>query len=200
MKFSPSTDPKILKSGRKKQRLFDLQGIRIQDQFQFNILSRIIRYPRPGEGRHVRVAIGADHAGYVLKESLIELLKTDGLAVVDLGTDSEDPVDYPDYAAAVGNAVRSGEVERGIIVCGSGAGASIAANKLAGVRAALAHDTYTAHQAVEHDDANVLCLGSRVIGPNLATELVRAFLAAEFSGEQRHLRRLGKIMDLEANG
>ena len=148
----------------------------------------------------MRVAISADHAGFLLKEFVIQLLKQDGVAVVDLGTDSEAPVDYPDFAAAVGNAVRNGEVERGIVVCGSGAGASIAANKMAGVRAALAHDTYTAHQAVEHDDANVLCLGSRVIGENVASELVRAFLGAQFSGEERHLRRLGKIMDLEANG
>ena len=148
----------------------------------------------------MRVAIGADHAGYELKEFIISLLKQDRFAVVDLGTDSEDPVDYPDFAAAVGNAVRNGDAERGIVVCGSGAGASIAANKLKGVRAALAHDTYTAHQAVEHDDANVLCIGSRVVGQNVATELIRAFLAAEFTGEERYLRRLGKIMDLEANG
>ena len=148
----------------------------------------------------MRVAISADHAGFLLKEFVIQLLKQDGVAVVDLGTDSEAPVDYPDFAAAVGNAVRNGDVERGIVVCGSGAGASIAANKMSGVRAALAHDTYTAHQAVEHDDANVLCLGSRVIGENVAGELVRAFLGAQFSGEERHLRRLGKIMDLEANG
>jgi len=148
----------------------------------------------------VRIAIGADHAGYQLKEFIIHLLKADSVAVLDLGTDSEESVDYPDFAAAVGNAVRNGEAERGIIVCGSGAGASIVANKLAGVRAALAHDTYTAHQAVEHDDANVLCLGSRVIGENVATELVRAFLGAEFTGEERHMRRLGKILDLEANG
>ena len=159
------------------------------------------RYPRQrSQGRNVRVAIGADHAGFALKEFVIGLLKQDGVAILDLGTDSVDPVDYPDFAAAVGNAVRNGDAERGIIVCGSGAGASIAANKMAGVRAALAHDTYTAHQAVEHDDANVLCLGSRVIGQNVATELVSAFLAAEFTGEDRHLRRLGKILDLEANG
>ena len=148
----------------------------------------------------MRVAIGADHAGYRLKEFVIQVLKNDGFAIVDLGTDSEEPVDYPDYAAAVGNAVRNGDAERGIVVCGSGAGASIAANKMKGVRAALAHDTYTAHQAVEHDDANLLCLGSRVIGENVATELVRAFLGAKFSGEDRHLRRLGKVMDIEANG
>jgi len=150
--------------------------------------------------RVVRVVIGADHAGFLLKEFLIEVLKRSGFAVVDAGTHSEDPVDYPDYAAAVGNSVRNGDAERGIIVCGSGAGAAIAANKMRGIRAALAHDTYTAHQSVEHDDANVLCLGSRVIGQNVATELVHAFLAAEFTGEERHQRRLGKVLDLEANG
>lgn len=152
------------------------------------------------KGRDVRVAIGADHAGYELKEFIIELLKRDSVAVIDLGTNSTDSVDYPDFAAAVGNAVRNGDAERGIVVCGSGAGASIAANKMDGIRAALAHDTYTAHQAVEHDDSNVLCLGSRVIGQNVATELVRAFLGAQFTGEERHVRRLGKILDLEANG
>lgn len=148
----------------------------------------------------MRVAVGADHAGYRLKEYLIALLKERGHAVVDVGTDSEDPVDYPDFAAAVGESVRNGDAERGIIVCGSGAGASIAANKLHGVRAALAHDTYTAHQAVEHDDANVLCVGSRVIGQNVAVELVEAFLGAAFTGEERHVRRLGKINALEARG
>ncbi len=148
----------------------------------------------------MRVAIGADHAGYRLKEFLISHLKEGGFAVVDVGTDSEAPVDYPDFAAAVGEAVRGGDAERGIIVCGSGAGASIAANKLHGVRAALAHDTYTAHQAVEHDDANVLCVGSRVIGENVAVELVDAFLGASFTGEERHLRRLGKVKALEARG
>lgn len=131
---------------------------------------------------------------------MIDLLKGDGYALVDVGTHSEASVDYPDFAAAVGEAVRGGEAERGVIVCGSGAGASIAANKLHGIRAAVAHDTYTAHQAVEHDDANVLCLGSRVIGENVATELVRAFLQARFTGEERHERRLAKVLELEAKG
>ncbi len=117
---------------------------------------------------------------------------------VDLGTHSTDSVDYPDFAAAVGEAVRTGEVKRGIIVCGSGAGAAIAANKLTGIRAVLAHDHYTAHQAVEHDDANILCLGGRVIGRDTATELVRAFLKAGFSGDARHVRRLSKIEEMEA--
>ncbi len=117
--------------------------------------------------------------------------------MIDLGTDSTEPVDYPDFAAAVGTAVAKGRAERGLIVCGSGAGAAIAANKIKGVRATVAHDTYTAHQAVEHDDLNVLALGSRVVGTALAEELVDAFLAAEFSGEERHVRRLNKVIDLE---
>ncbi len=146
----------------------------------------------------MRVAIGADHAGYGLKELLVELLTGQGHAVVDLGTHSEAPVDYPDYAAAVGRAVRDGRADRGVIVCGSGAGAAIAANKIKGVRAVLAHDTYTAHQAVEHDDANVLTLGSRVIGSELACELATAFLLARFTGEERHVRRLDKVKAIEA--
>ncbi len=146
----------------------------------------------------MRVAIAADHAGFVLKDELARLLHSDGHEVVDLGTSSTDPVDYPDYARAVGQAVTEGRTERGIIVCGSGAGAAIAANKVRGIRAALAHDTYTAHQAVEHDDANVLALGSRVVGSELARELVRTFLTARFTGEERHVRRLGKILEIEA--
>jgi RpiB/LacA/LacB family sugar-phosphate isomerase len=145
----------------------------------------------------VRVAIGADHAGFELKEQLKERLAGRGVAVIDLGTTSTDPVDYPDYAAAVGRAVTSGRAERGIVVCGSGAGAAIAANKLNGVRAAMATDTYTAHQAVEHDDVNVLSLGSRVVGIELGWELVRAFLDARFTNEARHVRRLNKVAELE---
>lgn len=117
--------------------------------------------------------------------------------MIDLGTHSEEPVDYPDFAAAVARAVVEGRADRGIVVCGSGAGACVAANKIRGVRAATAHDTYTAHQAVEHDDVNVLCLGSRVVGPALALELVDAFLAARFTGEERHRRRLAKVSALE---
>lgn len=145
----------------------------------------------------MRIAIAADHAGYELKVRLARSIADAGNAVTDLGTHSEDPVDYPDYAAAVGRAVVSGKAERGIIVCGSGAGASIAANKVLGVRCALAHDTYTAHQAVEHDDANVLALGSRVVGSLLAEEIAATFLAAEFSGVERHVKRVAKIADLE---
>lgn len=143
------------------------------------------------------IAIGADHAGFPLKKHLADRLEEQGFDVLDLGTDSTEPVDYPDFAAAVGRAVASGRAERGLIVCGSGAGASIAANKIDGVRSTVAHDTYTAHQAVEHDDLNVLAIGSRVVGPAVAEELVDTFLAAEFSGEERHVRRLNKVMALE---
>lgn len=145
----------------------------------------------------MRVAISADHAGYHLKQDLLGRLTDAGHAVTDLGTHSEDPVDYPDYAAAVGRAVLEGRSDRGLVVCGSGAGAAIAANKLAGIRAALCHDAYSARQSVEHDDANVLCLGSRVVGPELAWVLAVEFLDAKFSGEERHVRRVGKIADLE---
>ena len=146
----------------------------------------------------MRVAIGADHAGFQLKEDLAKLLADQGYAILDIGTHSESPVDYPDYAAAVGRAVREGRADRGVLVCGSGAGAAIAANKIKGVRAALAHDTYTAHQAVEHDDANVLAVGSRVIGPALAEEVATAFLLARFTGEERHVRRLNKVKAIGA--
>jgi RpiB/LacA/LacB family sugar-phosphate isomerase len=146
----------------------------------------------------MKVAIGADHAGVALKTALLARLRQTGHEVVDLGTHSaEQSVDYPDYAAAVGEAVRGGRAERGILLCGSGVGASVAANKLAGVRAGLCHDTYSAHQSVEHDNANVLVLGARVVGVELAAELVRAFLGARYSGEARHARRLEKIAHLE---
>ena len=145
----------------------------------------------------MRVVIAADHAGLQLKDRLAHAVADAGHAVTDLGTHSDDPVDYPDYAAAVAKAVVSGKAERGIIVCGSGAGASIAANKVRGIRCALAHDTYSAHQSVEHDDANILALGSRVVGELLAEEIVLSFLSAQFSGAERHIRRLQKIEDLE---
>lgn len=146
----------------------------------------------------MRVAIGADHAGYPLKEHLVSVLRGRGdHEVVDLGTHSTDSVDYPDVTVAVAQAVQSGEADRGIVVCGSGVGAAIAANKVVGIRAALAHDHYSAHQAVEHDDANVLCLGGRVVGSNVAIELTDAFLGAGFTGEERHRRRLAKIARLE---
>src|SRR5690606_22367691 len=145
----------------------------------------------------MRIALAADHAGYELKEHLSRWLTEQGHAVYDLGTHSPDPVDYPDYAAAAARAVLDGRADRGIIVCGSGAGACIAANKLNGIRAAVAHDSYTARQMVEHDDVNVLCLGSRVIGTALAEDVVKTFLEARFTREDRHVRRLEKIRTLE---
>jgi ribose 5-phosphate isomerase B len=145
----------------------------------------------------MRIALGSDHAGFSLKEHLASWLAEAGHAVYDLGTHSTDPVDYPDYAAAVSQAVLDGRADRGIVVCGSGAGAAVAANKLNGIRAAVAHDTYTAHQMVEHDDVNVLSLGSRVIGESLAEDLVTRFLEARFSREERHVRRLEKIRSME---
>jgi ribose 5-phosphate isomerase B len=138
----------------------------------------------------MKIAVAADHAGYVLKDELAARLVGKGHDVIDLGTNSAAPVDYPDSAEAVARALARHDAERGIIVCGSGAGVSIAANKFPGIRAAVCHDTYTAHQAVEHDDMNVLCIGARVIGPALAREIVDAFLAASFTGEERHRRRL----------
>ena len=145
----------------------------------------------------MRIALGADHAGYPLKEHLSPWLAESGHAVYDLGTHSPEPVDYPDLAAAVAGAVLDGRADRGIIICGSGAGAAVAANKLRGIRASIAHDTYTAHQMVEHDDVNVLSLGSRVIGESLAEELISTFLEARFSREDRHVRRLEKIRSME---
>jgi ribose 5-phosphate isomerase B len=148
----------------------------------------------------MRVAIGADHAGYPLNERIIEELKAAGHEIRDFGThDGTIPDDYPDYALAVGVCLQRDEAERGIIVCGSGVGASVAANKLRGIRACLCHDTYSAHQGVEHDNINVLCLGARVIGVELALELVRAFLSARFTAEERHLRRLRKIEVMESH-
>ena len=145
----------------------------------------------------MRIVLGADHRGYELKDQIAAALKRDGHEVLDVCTNSADSVDYPDYARAVGEAIVDGRAERGIIVCGSGVGAGIAANKMRGVRAALCHDTYSARQGVEHDDMNVLCLGARIIGEALAFEIAAAFTAAKFSGEDRHKRRLKKIDDLE---
>ena len=145
----------------------------------------------------MKIALAADHAGFEMKRDLAGKLAKDGHEVLDLGTHSAAAVDYPDFAEAVADMLRQGQAERGIIVCGSGAGVSIAASKFPGIRAAVAHDVYTAHQAVEHDDMNVLCLGSRVIGAALAREIVDAFMGARFSGDERHLRRLAKIHDFE---
>ena len=144
------------------------------------------------------IAIGADHAGYELKDCVGTWLTAEGYQVLDLGTNGPEAVDYPDLADAVGRAVQDGRAGRGVVVCGSGAGACIAANKLHGIRAVLAHDTYIAHQAVEHDDANVLCMGARIIGSALAEEIVLAWCRAEFSGDERHQRRLDKVMAIEA--
>ena len=146
----------------------------------------------------MKIAIGADHGGYPLNEHVIEILCAAGHEIADFGThDGSQPDDYPDYALKVGEAVREGRAECGIIICGSGVGAAVAANKLRGVRAALCGDTYSAHQSREHDDCNVLCLGARVVGIELATEIVRAFVGARFTGEERHRRRLNKVLDIE---
>ena len=143
------------------------------------------------------VAFAADHAGYDMKQWLVAALSEDGHVIVDLGTNNRDPVDYPDYARALGEAILGGRAERGILVCGSGVGACVAANKIKGIRAGTCHDTYSGHQGVEHDDMNVLCLGARVIGTAPALEIVRAFLAAQFSNDERHARRVAKTRDIE---
>jgi ribose 5-phosphate isomerase B len=146
----------------------------------------------------MNVAVAFDHRGVHLRATVLELLGTDGHAILDLGTDTDaQRIDYPDKAREIGEAVKSGSAERGILVCGSGVGASVAASKIAGIRAATCHDTYSAHQGVEHDDMNILCLGSEVIGPSLAVELVRAFLGARFDGGERYVRRLEKVAAME---
>lgn len=146
----------------------------------------------------MRIAIGADHGGYPLNERVISEIGKAGHELVDFGThDGSKPDDYPDYALAVGQAIQLGDAEIGILICGSGVGAAVAANKMHGVRAALCGDTYSAHQSREHDDCNVLCLGARVTGPELALEIVRAFVAARFTGEERHRRRLEKVAQIE---
>lgn len=147
----------------------------------------------------LRVALGADHGGFSLKTELVSWLQAQGYEVLDLGAHVLDPADdYPDFSVAVARAVASGKTSRGIIICGSGIGACIVANKIAGIRAGLCHDTYSARQGVEHDDMNVLCLGARIIGVELAKELVAAFLQARFSGAERHQRRLKKLFDIES--
>ena len=145
----------------------------------------------------MRIAIGADHAGFELKEELKQRIADSGHSVLDLGTDSTESVDYPDFSAAVGRAILAGRADRGIVVCGSGAGAAIAANKLDGIRCAQAADTYTAHQAVEHDDINVLALAARVTGVAVAEEIVDAYLGAEFITDERFVRRLNKVLEIE---
>jgi ribose 5-phosphate isomerase B len=147
----------------------------------------------------VRIAVGTDHAGFPLKERLVEAMREAGHEIVDCGAERLIPGDdYPDYAERVAAAVTDGRAERGVLICGSGVGASVAANKFVGIRAALCHDTFSAHQGVEDDSMNVLCLGARVVGPALAEELVRAFLKAHFSGAERHARRLAKVTGFEA--
>ncbi len=146
----------------------------------------------------MRIAIGADHGGYPLNERVIRELDAAGHEILDFGTHvGSRPDDYPDYAIKVGQAIRDNQADIGILICGSGVGASVAANKLTGIRAALCGDTYSAHQSREHDDCNVLCLGARVTGEELALEIVRAFVAARFTGEERHLRRLAKVASIE---
>jgi RpiB/LacA/LacB family sugar-phosphate isomerase len=145
----------------------------------------------------MRIAVGSDHAGFELKEGVRTLLREWGHEVIDVGTGDTTPVDYPDFAEAVGQTVLDGKAERGIVICGSGVGASVAANKIPGIRAGLCHDTYSAHQGVEHDHMNVLVLGGRVIGPAMAHELVQAFVNAQKTQEERHLRRLAKVHAIE---
>ena len=147
----------------------------------------------------MRIALGTDHAGFELREKIARVLADLGHDVEDMGAHTYDPQDdYPDFARLVAEAVAGGTVERGVLVCGSGVGASVAANKVAGVRAAMCHDTYSAHQGVEHDDMNVLCIGARVVGEELAREVVTSFLGATFSGDERHVRRVAKIKAMES--
>jgi ribose 5-phosphate isomerase B len=146
----------------------------------------------------LRIAIGSDHAGYTLKMEIVDLLEALGHEATDFGTDSLDSCDYPDYVKTVAEAVASGLYNKGIFICGTGIGPAMAANKIKGIRAALCHDTFSAKQSREHNDANMLCFGARVIGPGLAAEVVRAWLDTGFPGDERHKRRIGKIMDLEA--
>jgi ribose 5-phosphate isomerase B len=146
----------------------------------------------------MKLAVASDHAGFPLKAPIMDELRKMGHEVIDLGTDSTAPVDYPDYAAAVAHAVLDGRADRAVLVCGSGAGACVAVNKFKGIRGATCHDSFSARQCVEDDDVNVLCLGARVIGPNLAVELARDYVQAKFSGAERHVRRLGKIAKFEA--
>ena len=146
----------------------------------------------------MKLVIGSDHAGFQLKVAIGDLLRSLGYEVLDVGAFNENPSDYPDFAEAVGRAVVDKKAERGVLICGSGVGASVAANKIPGIRAGMCHDTYSAHQGVEHDDVNILVLGSRVVGVMLAEDLVKTFLGAKFTREERHVRRLGKVKAIEA--
>ena len=151
----------------------------------------------------MKIAVACDHAGFPLKDDVLDAIRASGHEALDLGTDSTEAVDYPDFAEKLGKAIQSGDAERGVLLCGSGVGACIAANKMQGVYAAICHDSYSAHQGVEHDDMNVLCLGARIIGPELVHELVTAFLSARFlgndPGQERHKRRVGKVRKIETN-
>ena len=145
----------------------------------------------------MRIVVGSDHGGYSLKHDVVAALRQDGHHVLDVGTDSIEPVDYPDFAEFVGGAVIDGRAERGVLICGSGVGACVAANKLPGIRAAICHDSYSAHQGVEHDNMNILVLGGRIVGSALAHDLVRVFVAARYTAEERHARRLAKVTAIE---
>jgi len=147
----------------------------------------------------MRIAIAADHAGFTIKDEIINLIQSVGHDVIDLGTYNQEPVDYPDYAAKVGKAIQDKQAERGVLICGSGVGVCVAANKIKGIYACVCHDTYSAHQGVEHDSMNVLCIGSRVVGIELVKDIVETFLSANFIGEGRFLRRVEKIQKLENN-
>jgi ribose 5-phosphate isomerase B len=144
-----------------------------------------------------RIAVAADHAGFPLKALVLQFLLSAGHEVIDLGTHSSDPVDYPDYARAIAESILSGQSTEGILLCGSGVGACVVANKFPGIRAGLCHDTYSAHQSREHDDCNVLCMGPRIIGDKLALEIVRTWIDAKFTGEERHVKRLDKLKAIE---
>jgi len=146
----------------------------------------------------MKIVIGSDHAGFALKNAIGDVIRALGHEVLDVGAYNENPSDYPDFAEAVGRAILDGKSERGVLVCGSGVGVSVAANKIPGIRAAVCHDTYSAHQGVEHDDMNVIVFGSRIIGSKLAEDLVRAYLGASFTKEARHVRRLEKVKAIEA--
>ena len=145
----------------------------------------------------MRIVVGSDHGGYSLKHDVVVALRQDGHDVLDVGTDALESVDYPDFAEFVGGAVIDGRAERGVLICGSGVGACVAANKLPGIRAAICHDSYSAHQGVEHDDMNILVLGGRIVGSALAHDLVRVFVAARYTAEERHKRRLAKVTAIE---
>ncbi len=147
----------------------------------------------------MRIAVATDHAGFPLKAMILETVRQQGHEAIDLGTNSTAPVDYPDYAHAVATAILEGRADRSVLLCGSGAGACVAANKFRGIRSATCHDTFSAHQSVEDDDCNVMCIGARIVGPSLAAELVKTFLNAKFSGAERHVRRLEKVAQFEAN-